>query len=58
VKPSDESYSAEETEQRLRKVLRAAFDMRPTPLKDVPKKHGGSRSSVKRAAGTKRPHKS
>lgn len=35
-----DQYSAEETEQRLRKTLRAAFNMKPTPLKAIPRKRG------------------
>ena len=42
-------YSAEETEQRLRTILRGAFAGPPTPLKDIPKKSGESREA-KRAA--------
>lgn len=33
----------EETEQRLQKILRGAFDGPPTPLKDIPKSNGESR---------------
>ena len=35
---STDEYSAEETEQRLRRTLRAAFNMKPTPLKAIPHK--------------------
>jgi hypothetical protein len=38
-----------ETEQRLQKLLRSAFDGPPTPLKEIPKKNGSARSS-KRAS--------
>jgi hypothetical protein len=40
----DDQYSAEETEQRLQKILRGAFAGPPTPLKDIPTKTGESRS--------------
>jgi hypothetical protein len=33
----------EETEQRLRKILRGAFSGAPTSLKDIPTRHGDSR---------------
>jgi hypothetical protein len=36
----DDQYSPEQTEQRLCKTLRAAFNMKPTPLKAIPKKYG------------------
>lgn len=36
-------YSPEETKRRLRATLKAAFNMRPTPLKDIPKRGGESR---------------
>jgi len=38
------SDKAEETEQRLQKILQGAFDGPPTPLKDIPKKSGETRS--------------
>jgi len=40
----DGPYSAEETEQRLQKILQGAFSGPPTPLKDIPTKSGESRS--------------
>ena len=43
-------YSAEETEQRLRKILQGAFSGPRTPLKDIPKRDGESR-----AVGRQRP---
>jgi len=53
--PSD-SYSAEETEQRLRKTLRAAFNMKPTPLKEIPRKRG--KAQPPRTGNTRKaPHK-
>jgi hypothetical protein len=33
----------DETEQRLQKILQGAFDGPPTPLKDIPTRHGESR---------------
>jgi hypothetical protein len=35
---SDGQYSPEETEQRLRKLMRGAFAGPPTQMKDIPKK--------------------
>jgi hypothetical protein len=32
----EDQYSAEETEQRLKKILKGAFNGSPTPLKDIP----------------------
>jgi hypothetical protein len=42
--PSD-SYSKEETEQRLQRTLKAAFNMKPTPLKEIPRKHRQRKTS-------------
>jgi len=39
-----DQYSSEETERRLRKTLSAAFNMRPTQLKDIPKKRAKKRA--------------
>jgi len=39
----DDQRSSEDTDQRLRKTLHAAFNMKPTPLKAIPKKHRASR---------------
>jgi hypothetical protein len=41
---TDDQYSAEETEQRLQKILQGAFSGAPTPLKDIPTREGESRS--------------
>ncbi len=41
---SDEQYDAEETEQRLQKILKGAFSGPPTPLKDIPTKSRESQS--------------
>jgi hypothetical protein len=41
--PREDQYSAEETEQRLQKILQGAFSGPPTPLKDIPTKSGESR---------------
>jgi hypothetical protein len=38
----------DEPQYRLQKLLQGAFSGPPTPLKDIPKKSGGSRS-LKRA---------
>jgi hypothetical protein len=48
----DEYYDPDQTEQRLRKTLRAAFNMKPTPLKEIPRKRGKAqpqRSAPRRA---------
>ena len=55
-----DQYSAGETEQRLRKILRGAFAGSPTPLKDIPKRTGESRQGAKKtkrrvSASAKRP---
>lgn len=48
-----EQYSAEETEQRLRRIMRAAFSGPPTPLKDIPKRNGKPRASRAKPATRK-----
>jgi hypothetical protein len=40
---ASDAYSEQETEQRLQRLLRGAFAGPPTPLKDIPKKKGGTR---------------
>jgi hypothetical protein len=40
---SNDQYGSEETE-RLQKILQGAFNGPPTPLKDIPKRNGESRS--------------
>jgi hypothetical protein len=42
-KKDDDQYSAEETEQRLQRILRGGFSGPPTPLKDIPTREGESR---------------
>ena len=49
---SDEQYSAEETQQRLAAIMRGAKHS-PQPLKDIPKKRGGSRSGAKKKVAQK-----
>ena len=44
----DDLYSPEETEQRLRKIMRGAAH-RPTPLKAIPKRNGESRTAAKKS---------
>jgi hypothetical protein len=39
----DEKKGAEDTEQRLQKILQGAFSGPPTPLKDIPTRSGESR---------------
>jgi hypothetical protein len=51
-KRSHDQYSGAETQRRLQIILRSAFAGPPTPLKDIPKKNGGSRR-VKQMAKTK-----
>jgi hypothetical protein len=56
MNPEGDRYSEQDTEQRLRKTLRAAFNM---PLKEIPRKRGkvqpprspraGSKPAAKRA---------
>jgi hypothetical protein len=43
MKNNDGQYSAEETKQRLQKILQGAFGGPPTPLKDIPTRGGESR---------------
>jgi hypothetical protein len=41
--PKPELFDEEEAEQRLQKILQGAFSGPPTPLKDIPTRHGESR---------------
>jgi len=43
-KQDGDQYSPQETKQRLQKMLQGAFAGPPTPLKDIPKRDGESRS--------------
>ncbi|HMJ43686.1 MAG TPA: hypothetical protein VK522_15550 [Pseudolabrys sp.] len=47
----------QETEQRLRRILRGTFAGPPTPLKDIPKKSGESRSLARDIKPKKRKKK-
>jgi hypothetical protein len=47
---ADELFSPDEAEQRLHKTLKAAFNMKPIPLKAIPKRNGESRRAAKKAA--------
>jgi len=40
---SNGAFSPEEAGERLRVILRGAFAGPPTPLKDIPKRAGGTR---------------
>jgi hypothetical protein len=40
---NDEQYSDKETQRRLNAILHGAFSGPPTPLKDIPTRHGESR---------------
>jgi hypothetical protein len=42
MKPDE--YDSKETSGRLQKLLRGAFNGPPTPLKNIPKKNGESRT--------------
>jgi hypothetical protein len=42
-KQSDDSFSEDETLQRIGAVLRGAFAGPPTPLKEIPKRNGKQR---------------
>jgi len=44
----DDQHTPEETQQRLKKMLRGAFAGPPTPLKDIPTRSGESRSIGKK----------
>ena len=48
TKQSADEYSAEETQQRLHKILQGAFSGPPTPLKDIPTRWGKSRKSKRK----------
>jgi hypothetical protein len=41
---SDGQYSAKETARRVKAAVQGAFAGPPTPLKDIPKKNGESRT--------------
>jgi hypothetical protein len=42
--PDSDQHSPEETEQRLRKIMRGAFSGPPTPLAKIPTREGRKRS--------------
>jgi hypothetical protein len=44
----NDRYSEQETQQRFEKLVRAALDTKPTPLKGVPKKWSGAKRSIGR----------
>jgi hypothetical protein len=48
---------AKESKDRLQELLRGAFAGAPTPLKDIPKKDGETRSVAKKAKAKKRKKK-
>jgi len=52
---SEDQYSPEETERRLQKTLKTAFNMKPTPLKDIPRKRKVSRTKQATVKGSKAP---
>jgi hypothetical protein len=45
-----DSRSADETEQRLGRLLQGAFSGPPTPLKRIPKKNGKSRAKPRESS--------
>jgi hypothetical protein len=45
-----DQHSAKDTQGQLAKLLQGAFSGPPTPLKDIPKKSGESRSLKRRSA--------
>ena len=47
-KRSRDQFNKEVTERRLETMLQGAFSGPPTPLKDIPKKTGKSRSAKSR----------
>lgn len=51
-----ESYSPEETAERFDKLLQAALNTRPTPLKDIPRK-SWSKKKAGAAKASRRSHK-
>jgi hypothetical protein len=48
TKLTGDQYSADEAEQRLKKILQGAFGGPPTPLKDIPTRQGKQRAKPKR----------
>jgi hypothetical protein len=50
----DDQYGPEETARRLQRILQGAFAGAPTPLKDIPKKSGESRSLKRKKPQRKR----
>jgi hypothetical protein len=50
TRKSDDQYSDEEAQRRLKSALRGAFRGSPTPLKRIPKKSGGPRATKARSA--------
>jgi len=58
TKQHSEQYSAEETKRRVEAAVRGAFSGPPTPLKDIPKRNGESRSlGPKKTQRRRRQHK-
>lgn len=42
-KQSDNSFSEQDSSRRLNAILQGAFDGPPTPLKEIPTRHGAPR---------------
>jgi hypothetical protein len=47
---SADQYEQKEIELRLQRTLKAAFNMKPTPLKEIPKRNGGKRAGASKAS--------
>jgi hypothetical protein len=56
-KQSDDSVSDDESARRLEATLKGAFAGAPTPLKDIPTRHGESRKLEGRPRRRRRPRK-
>jgi len=53
-KQSEDSFSERETARRLDAILQAAFAGPPTPLKDIPTRHGESRKLERKKPSRRR----
>ncbi len=54
-KPSEDSLSEEETARRREVILPGAFAGPPTPLKDIPTRHGEARKLERKPHSTPSP---
>ena len=53
-KSDDDQYSPEETEQRVKRALKGAFDRSAVPLKTIPRKPWASRRKAATAKKRKK----